>query len=43
MSEENKIEEEELHTKKLPVKKRYLFGFLAVIGALVGGYFIYDA
>ena len=31
MSEERKIEE-----KKLPVKKRYIFIFLAIIGILVG-------
>jgi len=41
MSEENKIEEE--NTKKLPVKKRYLFTFLAAIGVLVAGYYIYEA
>ena len=41
MSEENKIEEE--NTKKLPVKKRYIFTSLAIIGALAAGYFIYDA
>lgn len=40
MSEENKIEE---NTKKLPVKKRYIFTSLAIIGALAAGYFIYDA
>lgn len=40
MSEENRIEEE--NTKKLPVKKRYMFTFIAVIAAIVGGYFIYD-
>ena len=38
MSEENKIEEE--NTKKLPVKKRYIFTSLAIIGALAAGYFI---
>ena len=37
----NKIEEE--NTKKLPVKKRYIFTSLAIIGALAAGYFIYDA
>ncbi len=37
MSEENRIQE-----KKLPVKKRYVFIFLAVIGILAGAYFIYD-
>mgnify|MGYP003211145353 CR=1 FL=1 len=41
MSEANKIEEE--NTKKLPVKKRYIFTSLAIIGALAAGYFIYDA
>ena len=40
MSEENKTEE---HTRKLPVKKRYLFMFLALIAILVAGYFIYEA
>ena len=40
MSEENKIEEE--NTRKLPVKKRYIFAFLGLIGVLVAGYFIYD-
>ena len=40
MSEENKIEEE--HTKKLPVKKRYLFMFLGLIAIIVAGYFIYE-
>lgn len=37
MSEENRIQE-----KKLPVKKRYVFIFLAVIAILAGAYFIYD-
>ena len=32
----------EENTKKLPVKKRFIFSFLAVIAALVGGYWIYD-
>ena len=40
MSEENKTEE---YTRKLPVKKRYLFMFLALIAILVAGYFIYEA
>ena len=40
MSDENKIEEKD--TKKLPVKKRYFFTFLAIIAVLVGGYFLYD-
>ncbi len=40
MSEENRIEEES--TKKMPVRKRYIFTFLGIIAALVGGYFIYD-
>ena len=40
MSEENKIEEE--NTRKLPVKKRYIFAFLGLIGVLVAGYFIYE-
>lgn len=43
MSEENKIEEKmEDSTKKLPVKKRYIFTFLTTIAVIVGGYFIYD-
>jgi len=41
MSDENKMEEEK-GTKKLPVKKRYLFIFLTVILVIVGAYFIYD-
>lgn len=40
MSEENKIEEE--NTKKMPVKKRYIFTFLGLVAAIVGGYLIYD-
>ena len=40
MSDENKIEEKD--TKKLPVKKRYFFMFLAAVAVLVGGYFLYD-
>lgn len=39
MSEENKLEETE---NKLPVKKRYFFMFLAIVGAIVGGYLLYD-
>lgn len=38
MSEEIKITKE----KNLPVKKRYLFIFLAVIAVLVGAYYLYD-
>ena len=41
MSDENKIEKKEA-TKQLPVKKRYIFTFLAIVAILVGGYFIYD-
>ena len=37
MSEERKIEE-----KKLPVKKRYVFIFLAILAILAGAYYIYD-
>ena len=37
MSEEKKVDE-----KKLPVKKRYIFTFIAIIAALVCAYFIYD-
>ena len=40
MSDENKTDEKD--TKKLPVKKRYIFTFLALIVAIVGGYFIWD-
>ena len=40
MSDKNKIEEKD--TKKLPVKKRYFFMFLAAVAVLVGGYFLYD-
>ncbi len=32
----------EENTKKLPVKKRFIFGFFVVIAAIAGGYFIYD-
>lgn len=39
MSEENKLEETE---NKLPVKKRYFFMFLAIVGAIIGAYLIYD-
>ena len=41
MNDENKIEEE--NTRKLPVKKRFIFSFLAVVGTLIAGYYIYDA
>ena len=37
MSEERKIEE-----KKLPVKKRYVFIFLAILAILASAYYIYD-
>ena len=40
MSNEEKFEEK--YTRKLPVKKRYLFMFLTVIGVILCGYFIYD-
>ena len=40
MSEENKIEEE--NTRKLPVKKRYIFAFLVTLGVILAGYFIYE-
>ena len=40
MSEENKLEEE--NTRKLPVKKRYIVAFLATIGIITAGYFIYE-
>ena len=40
MSDENKTEEKD--TKKLPVKKRYFFTFLAIVAVIVGGYFLYD-
>lgn len=40
MSDENKIEDE--NTNKLPVKKRYVFMFLAIVAALIGGYLVYD-
>ena len=39
MSEENKLEETE---NKLPVKKRYFFMFLAIVGVIIGAYLIYD-
>ena len=39
MSEENKVEETK---NKLPVKKRYFFMFLAIVGTIVGAYLIYD-
>ena len=37
MSEEKVMEE-----KKLPVKKRYIFTFIAVVAVLLGAYYIYD-
>ena len=40
MSEENRLEEE--NTRKLPVKKRYIIAFLAAIGVITAGYFIYE-
>lgn len=40
MADENKIEDENIN--KLPVKKRYIFTFLAIVAALIGGYWIYD-
>ena len=40
MSEENKIEEE--NTRKLPVKKRYIFAFLVTLGVILVGYFFYE-
>ena len=40
MSEENKIGEE--NTRKLPVKKRYIFAFLVTLGVILAGYFIYE-
>ena len=40
MSEENKLEEE--NTRKLPVKNRYIVAFLATIGIITAGYFIYE-
>ena len=40
MSEENRLEEE--NTRKLPVKKRYIVAFLATIGIITAGYFIYE-
>ena len=41
MSNENQLDEKD--TKNLPVKKRYVFTFLAVVATLIAGYFIYDA
>lgn len=32
----------EENTKKLPVKKRFIVTFIAVVAVIVGGYFIYD-
>ena len=40
MSEENKLEEQ--NTRKLPIKKRYIVAFLATIGVITAGYFIYE-
>lgn len=40
MSEEKNLREK--NTKKLPVKKRYIFTFLAIVGIILLGYFIYD-
>ena len=40
MSDENKTDEKD--TKKLPVKKRYIFIFLALVAAIIGGYLIWD-
>lgn len=37
MSEEKVMEE-----KKLPVKKRYIFTFIAVVAVILGAYYIYD-
>ena len=37
MSEEKVLEE-----KNLPVKKRYIFTFLAILAILFGAYYIYD-
>lgn len=34
---------EDLEKNKMPVKKRYIFTFLAVIASILAGYFIYDA
>ena len=39
MSEEIKIKIKE---RTLPIKKRYIFTFLAVIGIILGGYYIYN-
>ena len=41
MSTERNYEENDKN--KLPVKKRYFFIFLAVVGIIVGAYFLYDA
>ena len=41
MSEERNFEEN--NTRKLPIKERYFFTFLVFVGAIVGGYFLYDA
>ena len=40
MSEEKNLREK--NTRKLPVKKRYIFSFLAIVGIILLGYFIYD-
>ena len=34
---------EDTEKNKMPVKKRYIFTFLAVIASILAGYFIYDA
>jgi membrane fusion protein (multidrug efflux system) len=36
------MSEEKIVEKNLPVKKRYIFIFLAAIAVLAGAYFIYD-
>lgn len=40
---DNNIQIEEKNTKTMPVKKRYIFSFLAIIAFVLAGYFIYDA
>ena len=40
MSDENKADEKD--TKKLPVKKRYIFTFLALVAVIIGGYLIWN-
>lgn len=42
MSEERKRNEYDT-ANNMPVKKRYIFTFLALVGLILGGYFIYDA